>query len=969
LDKVEYKWDDGTWTEYTEDIEYQVNGKHTLYARATDLAGNIKEEQLEVWFDFSNPVGTFTIDDSDGLVRQTIKLNFKDVHDPSGSEEINRIEIWVNGYKGSAGKVEDGVYEYYLDTTVLDDGDHIIRPSIFDGAGNRTRPSINITVDNTIPEPISNVMVYKGHNSDEENLLECPTGYTNNTQIRIEWEPLDDPDIDYYWFGTKFNNHHKKVYAPTSYYDANMTPGNNPYYYTVIAVDTAGNESLITTGSTSCEVILDQDNPKKPTGLHRRNVLGETFACGDTAQRETMIPDWDDITNDPSFSHFEYSSFNANGSQGKDEMVLDNSEFVNSWTALKDGTYGYAVRSVDKAGNKSNWSLSGESLEGSCQITYDSTPPSTPSELYWKIGEEVLSCNSFTNSYNIIAVWGESTDELSDVSHYEYQSFNPDDGWVWPNSEFGVPVYSTFRPGAFTQGEGVYGFRVRAVDSIGNNSKWSSQNFETSCQITYDETPPSKPENIRFDVGNEELLACGSFTDSENVTVLWDDSSDNITDTENIRYEYEITYTDPETEEESVWTTQVTNPHYPGSFAPKGEGIRTIRVRSIDETENTSEWTEGCTIFYDNTPPEVLFANQEVPEILTELPQYEITSQSENLLDNPVCTIDEDITFPIDAESENNPLTVTCTYSDLAGNENTSTYTVSITDVPILVDLTPNTLEVLEGTGPVVLSANVTGGNEPFTYLWSGDCSGTNKTTLFSGDSIPGEYTCTVTVTDADGDTAQEDITIIVNAIPEAQNTPETLGATTTKTTATTTRTSTPYTYATTTEDSGTGAGEEIIELEPTTEEKEEVLGETCDTPITVKGYIYLDKNKNEERNENEEGIQGITITILTTDEEGNRITIDTLETDENGYWETKLCSGSYTMEIDQENLPKNVETSETIELQVEDNLTEPMEFNIPATDTRNFWQKNWYWILIATAVVITIGYMAVKNNKEEITQ
>ncbi|KUK56872.1 MAG: Nitrous oxidase accessory protein, partial [Bacteroidetes bacterium 38_7] len=89
--------------------------------------------------------------------------------------------------------------------------------------------------------------------------------------------------------------------------------------------------------------IVDNTPPAQPKGLQRRNVLGETFECGATAQRQTMIPDWDDIdiTNDPSFSHFEYSSFNPGGSQGRDEDVLYVSEFVNNWTAPTDGTYGY----------------------------------------------------------------------------------------------------------------------------------------------------------------------------------------------------------------------------------------------------------------------------------------------------------------------------------------------------------------------------------------------------------------------------------------------------------------------------------------------------------------------------------------------------------------------------------------------------------------------------------------------------
>lgn len=114
--------------------------------------------------------------------------------------------------------------------------------------------------------------------------------------------------------------------------------------------------------------------PAKPTGLKRRSQDGVVYACGDTAKIQLFIPDWDDNT-ESDLSHYEYSSFNP-GSQGLDEEVMFTSEFVYTGLWLPgEGTYGYAVRAVDEAGNKSEWSIDSETLEGSCQITYDSTRP------------------------------------------------------------------------------------------------------------------------------------------------------------------------------------------------------------------------------------------------------------------------------------------------------------------------------------------------------------------------------------------------------------------------------------------------------------------------------------------------------------------------------------------------------------------------------------------------------------------
>jgi nitrous oxidase accessory protein NosD len=223
--------------------------------------------------------------------------------------------------------------------------------------------------------------------------------------------------------------------------------------------------------------VLDNTPPAQPKGLQRRNVLGETFECGATAQRQTMIPDWDDITNDPSFSHFEYSSFNANGSQGLNEYVLDVSEFYNNWTASTDGTYGYAVRSVDKAGNKSDWSPTAENLAGSCQITYDSTAPVQPTGLTIKDYQgKVLGCNGYTNNRIITIDWNDNL-EL-DFDHYIYG--------IKDNEYFKDPWNKSYYTGQIRDEDGIYKYIIRAVDEIGNTSiptDW--------CQVTLDRIAPT----------------------------------------------------------------------------------------------------------------------------------------------------------------------------------------------------------------------------------------------------------------------------------------------------------------------------------------------------------------------------------------------------------------------------------------------------------------------------------------------
>lgn len=143
------------------------------------------------------------------------------------------------------------------------------------------------------------------------------------------------------------------------------------------SVDNAGNvENTITDPQT---VNIDTIAPVIPTGLHFDNVARtETIDCGDfLSALVPVIPDWDDydVLTDNSFSHYEYTSFLPNGSIGLNEKPLFTSELLNNWSPPADGSYGYAVRSVDIAGNKSDWALVSKTLEGSCQIKYDTVAP------------------------------------------------------------------------------------------------------------------------------------------------------------------------------------------------------------------------------------------------------------------------------------------------------------------------------------------------------------------------------------------------------------------------------------------------------------------------------------------------------------------------------------------------------------------------------------------------------------------
>ena len=696
--------------------------------------------------------------------------------------------------------------------------------------------------------------------------------------------------------------------------------------------------------SSNTTFTVDNTPPSKPIGLHRRNIQGDLFACGDTAQRQTMIPDWDDITDDPSFSHFEYSSFNPNGSQGLNEKVLYVSELYNTWLAPNDGTYGYAVRSVDKAGNRSEWSLTGESLAGSCQITYDSVAPvvtlTSPIDNY------------YTNQTSVLQTW--DTD-ATDVDYYEYRSC-----WNDPTSEVCNEIYSTIRT---TKSRTVnnnnisFWWQVRGTDEVGNTGDWS-----TARKITIDTITPvvdiiSHNDN---DLVRGTQHISGAVTDL-NLSHYWFVITNSAGT--NVAGPGKITTSDNPAIISLDWNTEVVN-----------DGLYTIKLEARDLANNKGiNSIKWVNIIVDNTKP-VISTHSDMILIEGEaFPTDTLALTDEN--PSKVCVNATDLTGTlgssgytcVDVDSSNltgnqfafaneiknaiedwkgtfdyidldvlpeGQYQIDYYATDLAGNESTTqTFVVTIQNNIPTVEITPSTSEVSQGTPAVVLSANVTNGNAPYTYLWSNDCTGTNSTATVSTATL-GTFTCDVQVTDADGDIATSQATVTVGAVG---------GLTDENTTTTNTATNTLLTYG-----SGTGNGgeEESNEEEQSTEDKE-VLGETtCEAIYKISGTVFYDKNDDGIKDENEKGVDAVDVEIY--DSEGNLV--KTVTTDEEGYWEAYLCPGEYTTQVEGAEDQSFVlgESDITLDISVEKKT------------------KWWLIVLIVSTVLILLGVLVDRYKKRK---
>ena len=422
--------------------------------------------------------------------------------------------------------------------------------------------------------------------------------YTNDSSPLMQWaDSTDDTGVAGYYYRVYYHCSNENdipgscssLYPNTagtwredSEYQAGVT-SDGIYYWQVKAKDNLGNES---DWSELEKVIIDTQKPPKPTGLKRESKDGSmTYDCGATVQRQTLIPIWDDMSfGDPSFDHYEYASFKPDGNIGTEQNLSVN-KFDHNWVPTEDGTNGFVVRSVDKAGNVSDWALSGKSLEGSCKITYDSTAPTQPQNIVIYKGHATDPANQipaegYTNNTEIRIAWDANTEDDLDYYWFGTKS-NP--------HHKKVPKTQTYYDGNITPGNNPYFYKVTAVDKVGNESS-----VGTSYNIYLDQESPTKPEMLGF---KNPDLNCGAVTNIKTVTVDWSDSSDNV---EVVGYDYNIDY--PTGSGRGSWDTFVDQSQRRGDL---NEGIHYIKVRSKDAAGNVSDWSDVCSITYDSIPPAI----------------------------------------------------------------------------------------------------------------------------------------------------------------------------------------------------------------------------------------------------------------------------------------------------------------------------------------------------------------------------
>lgn len=452
----------GNWTLADNTLTALAEGVYDVAVSYTNMGGDTITDATvsELEIDTTAPDVNITSPANGDVVSGVVDIKATIV-------ESNPSHYWLRiqgpGYTGGPGTVtqvssiNSPTTLLSWDTTGLTDGTYTIKLEARDkvtdpdGNGNKDAGSvhwINVTVDNTAPAKPTWGTIYTGHVKDASKEIGCG-GITNTTAVSFEWNLNSESDIAGYWFGTKFNDHHQYFAHPNNFKTANMTPGNNPYYYTIIAVDNAGNESP---KSDLCTLTLDQVKPTVTITNLTDNMIYPLSPSIDVigSANDNLDVDFVRVQISPAGANTWTLISKENNPGG---VPFDWSTNTGN---LPDGKYDIRARAVDTAGNVSNWYTVKN-------ITLDNTKP---------YGSIIFpAANSYQSGSFLVG--GKAYDDLSGVKQVRVRFRDADTnalvGTFFANYNSATDNWGiNINNGVNNVPDGKYKIVVRIMDNAGN---------------------------------------------------------------------------------------------------------------------------------------------------------------------------------------------------------------------------------------------------------------------------------------------------------------------------------------------------------------------------------------------------------------------------------------------------------------------------------------------------------------------
>lgn len=219
-----------------------------------------------------------------------------------------------------------------------------------------------------------------------------------------------------------------------------------------------------------------------------------------------------------------------------------------------------------------------------------------------------------------------------------------------------------------------------------------------------------------------------------------------------------------------IFWSYITNP------ATLPGGTYSVVVEAFDVAGNKGTSTiNNIKVNSNDCPDPILeFADINIDEVVSVIPSEVVITNDQAInysciniaTASPVTLTDLQIAANDSEKIINISCTGTNTYS---GKSATEGYSIKVSSISPVIEISPSSITANE-TQILNISASISSGNSPYSLInWTGVCSAIVGSSGIVGPLAPGNYTCGASVTDADGDISNDEITIeIINDIPDA---------------------------------------------------------------------------------------------------------------------------------------------------------------------------------------------------------
>ena len=425
------------------------DGSHTLEVRASDAAGNqdATPESYTWVVDATAPTGSLTAPAALAAVSGSAVVVTADSADAGSGVQHALFEVLAGGsWQALGAPDETAPYSVGWDTTGLADGDHDLRVTTRDNAGNSAVSAVRtVTVDNslpllsasvshnpvnlTTPDPAQVTAVADDLGSGIANVLFEQCNETSAACTSDTWTTLVGPD----------------TVAP---YEVDWAlPSDGPRLLRVTATDNAGRSAV--------ELILTSVDRTRPTGSVTAPAAGADLR-GSVPLAATASDPAPGSVNTVTFQ------LSAAGAGVWADLGTDGSAPYGATldtTALADGLYDLRVFTTDAAGNA-------ETTPATTSVRVDNTAPATTDDAPagWRNGDVAVSLAAADAGGSGVA----------------QTEFRLDGGAAQPST--GTVTVS---------GEGVHALDYRSQDVAGNWEDWrtATVRIDETDPVTADDAP------------------------------------------------------------------------------------------------------------------------------------------------------------------------------------------------------------------------------------------------------------------------------------------------------------------------------------------------------------------------------------------------------------------------------------------------------------------------------------------------